>query len=191
MNRLESNRTRILLFVALLLLSCLGLTLPSVVGQVPLNLSWTFNYSPLLSGATNSLQIEIVNTASAPVRVLSLNVRFAWMEIGVYLSSGIPEKGIDIAPGGEVQYMIPLQVPVDTLMGRYDMLTVLQYETFQTSQYSGPEGITYVQDVLVVGPTSSYSFSFDPSDGRIYSAGAIIILLGWYLPKKLPRKARG
>ena len=108
----------------------------------------------------------------------------------MYLSSGIPQTGIDVAPGEEVQYTIPFQIPADTLTGRYVMETLLQYEIFQTTQYGGPEPIVYVLDVVVLGRTSSYSLGFDLSDGRIYSAVAIFTLIGWYLPKRLRVKAK-
>ena len=187
------NKTKILLlaFAALLLLSSLSLTLPPVTGQAQFDLSWAFNYSPLVSGAPNSLQLQILNTALAPVRLLSVGIRFPWMESGTYLSSGIPQTGIDVNPGEEVQYTIPFQVPADTLTGRYAMETLLQYQIFQTTQYGGPEAITYVLDVIVLGRTSSYSLTFDLSDGRIYSAVALFTLIGWYLPKRLRVKAKG
>jgi hypothetical protein len=187
---LNKTETLLLSFAALLLLSSLGLTLHPVIGQTPFDLSWTFNYSPLVSGAANSLHLRILNTALAPVRLLSVGIRFPWMQSGMYLSSGIPQTGIDVAPGEEVQYTIPFQIPADTLTGRYVMETLLQYEIFQTTQYGGPEPIVYVLDVVVLGRTSSYSLGFDLSDGRIYSAVAIFTLIGWYLPKRLRVKAK-
>ena len=193
MNGILGIKTKILLFsfAALLLLSCLGLSFHPVIGQEQFNLNWAFAYSPLVSGAANSLNVSIVNTALVPVRLLSVGIRFPWMQTGTYLSSGIPQTGIDVAPGGEVQYTISFQIPADTLTGRYEMETLLQCEIFQTTQYGGPESIAYVLDVVVLGRSSSYSMTFDPYDGRFYSAVAILILLGWYLPKRLLRRAKG
>jgi hypothetical protein len=187
------NKTKILLlsFAALLLLSSLGLTLHPVIGQEQFNLNWAFNYSPLVSGAANSLNLSILNTALAPVRLLSVGIRFPWMQTGTYLSPGIPQTGIDLAPAQEVHYTIPLEIPADTLTGRYAMETVLQCEVFQTTQFSGPESIAYVLDVIVLGRSSSFSMTFDPYDGRFYSAVAVLTLLGWYLPKKLLRRTKG
>lgn len=188
MNRiLGRNKTKIVLLssAALLLLSSLGLALYPVAGQGQLNLSWTFDYSPLVSGASNWVKIGVLNTALAPIRIQSLSVRFPWMQNGAYLSSGMPETGIDMAPGENVQYTISLQIPSDTLTGKYAMDTLLQYEIFENSQFGGPETIVYVQYVVVLGRSSASSMTFDPYDGRIYSAVAIFTLLGWYLPKRL------
>ena len=189
------NKTKIMLlsFAALLLLSSLGLTLHPVIGQEQqqLDLSWTFDYRPLVSGAANSLNLSILNTALAPVRLLSVGIRFPWMNADTYLSTVSPQTLVDLPPGQEVRYTIPFQIPVEVLTGRYSLVTLLQYQVFRTAQWAGPESIAYVLDVVVFGRTSSYSLRFDPSDGRIYSAVALITLVGWYLPKKLRHKAKG
>ena len=190
---LGSNKTRILLlfFAGLLLFSTLGLSLYPVAGQEELDLSWTFDYSPLVSGASNSLQIGIVNTALAPVRLLSLGIRFPWTENGTYLSSGTPATWVDIGPGEQVQYTIPLQIPADTLTGRYAMNTLVQYEPFQNTQYGAAEAIVYLQYVAVLGRNNAFSMTFDPYDGRFDAAFAVFTLLGWYLPKRLLRRTKG
>jgi hypothetical protein len=194
MNRiLGSNETKVLIlsFAALFLLSSFGLTLPPVIGQAQFDLSWKFNYSPLVSASANSLNVHILNIALAPIRLLSVGIRFPWMRSGTYLSPGIPQTGVDVAPGEEVQYTIPLQIPADTLTGKYAMETLLQYETFQTTQYGGPESISYVLNVVVLGRSSSFSMMLDPYDGRLYSAVAVFTLLGWYLPKRLLHRTKG
>ena len=188
--RLSKTKILLLSFAALLLLSSHVLTLHPVMGQEQFNLNWVFDYSPLVSGAANSLNLSILNTALAPVRLLSVGIRFPWMQSGTYLSPGIPQTGIDVAPGGEVQYTIPFQIPADTMTGRYAMETLLQCEIFQTTQFGGPESIAYILDVVVLGRSSSFSMTFDPYDGRFYSAVAVLTLLGWYVPKRLLRKAK-
>jgi len=113
------------------------------------------------------------------------------MQAGTYLSSGMPEAGTNLGPGAQAQYMIPIQVPADTVTGRYDMETTLAYAAFQTNQYGGAESITYVQDVVVLGRSSSLSLTLDPFDGRFYAAVGVFTLLGWYLPKRLLHRSKG
>lgn len=185
------EQRKIISFIVLLLVSVLAFTLQPVVAQTPFDLNWAFDYSPLVSGAPNSLHLRIHNTAFAPVRLSSVGIRFPWMQANAYLSTGGPQTAVDIPPQQEVRYTIPFQIPADVLTGRYSMNTLLKYQVFQTTQYGGQEGIVYVLDAVVLGRTSSYSFSFDFSDGRIYSAVAIFTLIGWYLPKKLRLKAKG
>ncbi len=177
-------------FIVLLLLSFLAFTLQPVVAQTPFDLNWAFDYSPLVSGAPNSLHLRIRNTALTPVRLSSVGIRFPWMGVDTYLSTGA-QNVVDIPPQQEVRYTILFQIPADVLTGRYSMNTLLQYQILQTTQYGGPEAITYLLEVVVLGRTSSYSLSFDPSDGRIYSAVALFTLVGWYLPRRLRVKAKG
>jgi hypothetical protein len=187
----RAKKTTITLFLvgASLLLS-LALIPAPVLAQEPFDLNWTFDYSPLISVAPNSVEVRINNTGLTPIRLLSVGITFPWMN-GTYLSSGIPKTMIDVPPAGGVQYRIPFQIPADVLTGKYVMDTLLQYEIFQTTQYGGPQSIVYALDVVVVGRTSSYSMTFDPYDGRFYSAVAVFILLGWYLPKRILHRAKG
>lgn len=189
------NKTRILLLssAAFLLLSSLGLTLHPAIGQEQqqFDLSWKFDYSPLVSGAANSLHLHILSTALAPLRLLSVSIRFPWMNADTYLSTGSPQTPTDLPPGQEVTYTIPFQIPGDVLTGRSSMDTFLTYQVFQTTQWSGPESIVYVLDVVVLGRSSSILMAFDFYDGRFYSAVAVLALLGWYLPKRLLHRAKG
>ncbi len=173
------------------LLSVLAFTLQPVVAQTSFDLNWAFDYSPLISGAPNSLHLRIHNTALAPVRLSSVGIRFPWMQADTYLSTGGPQTAVNIPPQQEVRYTIPFQIPADVLTGRYSMNTLLQYQIFQTTQYGGQEAIVYALDVVVLGRSSSFSMTFDPYDGRSYSALALLTLIGWYLPKKLRPKAKG
>jgi hypothetical protein len=182
---------KIIPFIILFLLSVLAFTLQPVVAQTPFDLNWTFDYSPLISAAPNSLHLRIHNTALAPVRLLSVGIRFPWMDADAYLSRSGPQIAVDISPQQEVTYTIPFQIPADVLTARYTMNTFLQYQVLQTTQYGGQEGIVYVLDVVVLGRSSPFSMTFDPYDGRFYSALALLTLIGWYLPKKLRPKAKG
>jgi hypothetical protein len=190
---LESAKAQrnIISFIVLLLVSVLAFTLQPVAAQTPFDLNWAFDYSPLVSGAPNSLHLRIHNTALAPVRLSSAGIRFPWMQANTYLLTGGSQSVVDIPPQQEVTYTIPFQIPADVLTGRYSMNTFLQYQIFQTTQYGGQEGIVYVLDVVVLGRSSSFSLTFDPYDGRFYSAFALLTLIGWYLPKKLRPKAKG
>jgi hypothetical protein len=98
---------------------------------------------------------------------------------------------MDIAPDEKGGITISFQIPANVLTGRYAMNTFLTYEVFQTNQYGGPESIVYVLDVIVMGQNSSFSMTFDPYDGRFYSAFAFFTLIGWYLPRKLRPRAKG
>lgn len=187
----RAKKTTITLFLvgASLLLS-LALMPAPVLGQEPFDVNWSFDYSPLVSAAPNSVDVKVNNTGLTPIRLLSVGISFPWMN-GTYLSSGIPKTGIDVAPAGGMQYKISFQVPADALTGKYSMDTLLQYEIFQTTQYGGPQSIVYALDVVVVGRTSSSPMTFDPYDGRFYSAVAVFTLLGWYLPKRLLHRTKG
>ncbi len=190
---LESAKAQryVISFIVLLLVSVLAFTLQPVAAQTPFDLNWAFDYSPLVSGAPNSLHLRIHNTALAPVRLSSAGIRFPWMQANTYLLTGGSQNVVEIPPQQEVTYTIPFQIPADVLTGRYSMSTFLQYQIFQTTQYGGQEGIVYVLDVVVLGRSSSFSLTFDPYDGRFYSAFALLTLIGWYLPKKLRPKAKG
>ena len=181
----------ILSFSALFLFSFLALTMRPVGAQAPFDLSWTFDYSPLVSAAPNSVHLSIHNTGFAPIRLTSIGINFPWMDSGAYISAGSPQLPIDLAPDQKGQITISFQIPANVLTGRYAMNTFLSYQVFQTNQYGGPESIVYVLDVIVIGQNSSFSMTFDPYDGRFYSAFAFFTLIGWYLPRKLRPRAKG
>lgn len=188
---LKSNTThrKLISFGALLLITFFAMK--PVGAQAPFDLNWTFDYSPLISGASNSLHLSIHNTALAPIRLLSVGIRFPWMQSDTYLSAVLPQNPTEVAPGQEILYTIPFQVSADVQTGRYHMNTLLEYQVFQNIQYGGTEAISYVLDVVVLGRNSSFSMTFDPYDGRFYSAFALFTLIGIYLPKKLRPKAKG
>ena len=193
MNGLPKSRKitiALFMFGTSLLLSLVFIPAP-VLGQVPFDLNWSFDYNPLVSAAPNSLHVRIHNTGLTPIRILSVGISFPWMQSGTYLSSGIPQTGVDVAPGLEAQFTIPFQIPADTLTGRYSMNTLLQYQVFQTNQYGGSEAIIYALGIVVLGSISPYSITFNPYDGRFYAAVAALTLVGWYLPKRLLHKTEG
>lgn len=184
------NQRQIIPFVALLLFSFLAFRVQPVIAQMPFEVNWTFDYSPLVSGAPNTVHLRVSNTAFAPVRLLSVGINFPWMQANVYFSTAEMQSVVDIPPQQEVTYTILFQTPANALTGRYTMNTLLQYEMFQAGQYGGQEAIAYVLNVVVLGRTSSYSFNFDLYDGRFYSALALLTLIGWYIPKRLRFKAK-
>ena len=175
---------------ALLLFSFLAFTLPPVQAQALFDLNWMFDYTPLVSGAPNSLHVRIHNTARTPIRMLSVSIGFSWMEAGTYISSRSSDTPQDLAPEQEVRYAIPFEIPANVTTGRYSMNTLLQYQVFQGTQWAGPQAITYALDVVVLGRSSSSSMTTDPYDGRLYSAFALFTLIGWYLPRKLRPKTK-
>jgi hypothetical protein len=190
---LGSNTPKVLLlsFVGLLLLSAVAFTLTPVAAQPPFDLSWAFDYSPLVSAAPNSVHLHIQNTALGPTRLLSVGIRFPWMNDSTYLTAGGLQTPVDLSPGQVVMYTISFQIPDDVLTGRYSMDTFLQYQVFQTVQWGGQESIAYVLDVTLIGRNSPFSITFDPYDGRFYAAVAFFTLLGWYLPKRFLHRAKG
>jgi hypothetical protein len=184
------EQRKIISFVALFLFLLSALAAQPVVAQAPY-LSWVFDYSPLVSGAPNTVQITIQNTGLAPLRLSLVGIQFSWTQAATYLSTAESQSTVDIPPEQEVNYTIPFTVPADLGTGRYSMYTLVQYQIWQTPQFGGVEPLVYALDVIVLGRTWSYSLSFDPYDGRFYSAIAVFTLLGWYLPKKLRAKAKG
>jgi hypothetical protein len=188
---IESNKTRMRLssLIVFLILVLLVFTPQPVRAQTPFDLSWSFDYSPLVSGASSSLQLRIRNTGLARARLLSAGVRFPWMEAHTYVSTG--SINAVFSAGQEAQYRFSFDISPEVLTGKYIMETLLQYQVYQATEWSGPESTVYLLTVIVLGRSSSYTMLFNPADGRFYSALALLTLVGWYLPKKLRPKAKG
>jgi hypothetical protein len=168
------------------------LVMQPVRAQAPIDLTTTFDYSPLVSGATDALHLVIRNTELAPVRLLSVAIWFSWMQSNTSLPAGGPQ---DISAQHEVRYRISVAIPENVPAGRYSMVITMSFQRFQTApvpHWAGSESIVHVNTgesgVIVFGSSSPFSISFDPYDGRTYSAIALITLIGWYLPKSLRSK---
>jgi len=182
-----SERSCLLQLIVLLILTSLAFKAPTVQAQEPFSLIWTFDYSPLVSSAPNSLHVQIQNIGGTPLRILSVSIGFSWMEPNTYLSLNSTIQ--DISPGSSFTYTIPFQISANVLTGRYQMSTLLQYETLQASKWTTGT-IVYILDVVVVGSVASYTLSVDIYDVRLYAACAVFVLIGWYLPKRLRPKAK-
>ena len=163
-----------------------------VRAQAPFDLGWSFAYSPLVSGATDSLHLVIRNTALAPVRLRSVTIWFSWMRADTNLSPESPQGIRDLSAEQEVRYSVSIAISENVTMGNYYMTVILIYQRFQMPDWAGPESFGYViPDVLVYSSSIPFSVRFDVYDGRIYSAIALITLVGWYLPKRLLLRAKG
>jgi hypothetical protein len=191
----SSARSHSTFLAVLFLASFLLSVMQPVRAQVPLDLTKTFDYSPLVSGATNALHLVIRNTDLAPVRLLSVAIWFSWMQANTYLSAGSPQ---DISAQQEVRYSVSFAIPENVSAGRYSMTITLNFQRFQTApvpHWAAPEAIVHLNTgdtgVIVFGRSSPYSIKFDPYDARAYSAIALITLIGWYLPKSLRSRVKG
>lgn len=195
--RASRARSKLIAFAILLLLSLLAVAWHQqpVRAQALFDLSWTFDYSPLVSGATNTVHVLVRNTALVPLRLLSVGIRFPWMQGQTYLSPGEPQGTQNLSAEQEVRYNFSFAVPENVLAGTYSTTTFLQFQRFQITpspHWSGVESTTYVIDnVIMYSRSSPFSIRIDPYDGRIYSAIALITLVGWYLPKRLRLGAKG
>ena len=188
MNQIKLSASASKLAVFLLLIMFATCTLRPVQAQTPFNLNWTFDYSPLVAGANNSLQIRVTNTGNVPLQFISVGIHFTWMNADAYItkSGTLPE-----VPAQQKQlYNISFQVPDSVLTGRYSMNTLLVYQVFQQNGFTGAEAIVYVLDIVVLGRTSQYSLTFNPLDWRIYSVIAVLTLAGWFLPKRILQKVK-
>lgn len=185
-------RSKSLLFAVLLSFSALGFTLSPVGAQASFDIGYSFDYSPLVSGAPDSLHVVIRNTGLELLRLPSVTVWFSWMRAGTNLSPEGNQAILDLQPGQEASYSFSLEVP-EIVTGDYYMTVDVTYQGFQVPNWGALETETYVvPDVLVYGasPGAYAVLPINYDDGRIYSAIALITLVGWYLPRKLRFKAR-
>ena len=95
-----------LILVALFSLFLVVLTVHTVPAQGELDLTSTFDYSPLVAGATNTVDLVISNTVLAPVRLLWVGLRFSWMKADAYLPAG---GYLTLAVQQKVHYNVSLQ----------------------------------------------------------------------------------
>ena len=187
-------QSKSLLYAALLSFWVLGFMLIPVNAQ-PFDVSYSFDYQPLVAGATDTLHVLITNTGPEPLRLPSVTVSFSWMSADNNLSPEGGQANLEIQPGQEAPYLFSVAVS-ENVTGSYVMGVDVVYQIFQAPNWGGLESETYVvPGVLVYGASpGAYgvpSVSYDAYDGRIYSAIALITLLGWYLPRKLRFKPKG
>jgi hypothetical protein len=171
-------------FSVLLLVIFLILVMQPVSAKTPFNVDFSFQSSWLVSGAPNSAVIHFQNIALVPILLVSVGINFPWMQTDSYIIPNASQA--DLAVNQTLVYTIPFEVPANVSTGEYYMNTLV---SFQTNQSVGVEWVAYVRYIAVVGQVTPFWVGYDLSDGRLYSAMAVIILVGWFLPRKLRSKA--
>jgi len=187
-------RSKLLLFAVLLSFCSSGFILSTVRAQAPFDIGWSLDYSPLVSGTTDSVHVVITDTDPEPLRLRSVTVGFSWMRGDSNFSPEGGQAVLDLQPGQEAPYSFSIAVP-ETVAGSYYMTVDVTYQRFQIPNWGGIESETYVIPDIVVYGASPAAFgalpiNYNPYDGRTYSAIALITLVGWYLPKKLRFKPK-
>jgi hypothetical protein len=167
---------------ALLLIIFLILVMQPVNAQLPFHIDFSFQPSWLVAGAPNSAIIDIHDVAIAPFLLVSVGINFPWMPTNYYISN-ITQT--DMTVNQTLVYTIPFKVPANLSTGEYYVNVLVSY---QTNQSAGVVGALYVRYIAVVGQVTPFWVGYDLSDGRMYLAIVAIILVGWFLPRRLRRK---